>query len=92
MLISTLLSTFVVSLTRIEEIKMLEADIKEILKDAGMTSSNVEIETESGLKFKRKLRINDLGLLCIGEYKSKFPNYLVNLNVASKWKSVKIIK
>lgn len=71
---------------------MLEADIKQILKDAGKTCSNVEIETESGLKVKQKLRVNDLGLLCIGKYKSKFPNYLVNLNVVSKWKSVKIIK
>lgn len=53
---------------------------------------NVKITTKSGLTKKQALRINNLGILCIGNYKSAFPNYYLNDNVTEKWDKVEIIE
>lgn len=65
---------------------------KDILNDEKNKVVNVKITTKSGLSKKQSLRINDLDILCIGNYKSKFPNYLINDVITDKWESIKIIK
>lgn len=76
-----------------EENKITTQYIKEnILGNEKGKVVNVKITTESGLTKKQSLRINDLNILCIGAYKSKFPNYLINDIITSKWKSIEIIK
>lgn len=72
---------------------MTTQEIKEnILGNEKGKIVNVKITTKSGLSKKQSLRINDLNILCIGSYKSKFPNYLLNDNVTEKWESIKVIK
>ena len=65
---------------------------KDILNDEKNKVVNVKITTKSGLSKKQSLRINDLDILCIGNYKSKFPNYLINDITTDKWETIKIIK
>lgn len=68
-------------------------DIKKIIKDGSKNEiTNVKITTKSGKQFKQALRINSLNQLCIGNYKSKFPNYIISELTIENWDKVEAIK
>lgn len=68
-------------------------EIRKIIKDGSKNNTiNARITTKSGKQFKQALRINSLNQLCIGSYKSKFPNYIINELTTENWVKVEIIK
>lgn len=71
---------------------MTAEEVKQLVIDSGKNIVNVQVTTKTGLKQKQSLRINAHEQLCIGGYKSKFPNYIIGDVVTDKWESIKIIK
>lgn len=71
---------------------MTTDDIRKIIKDSGKKVINVSITTQSDKVFRQSLRINDRNQLCIGSYKSSFPNYIISDNTITNWKNIKPIK
>ena len=69
---------------------MTAQEVKDIISASGKKVIKVEITTKSGKKYKQSLRINPQGILCIGQYKSNFPNYLIYDSVTDNWSSIKI--
>ena len=68
---------------------MTTIEIKEkIFKDNKDKIATVWITTSSFNKFKRKLRIDSLGMLNIGEANNPFPNYKISELQTSKWENV----
>lgn len=67
-------------------------EVKELVKASGKSVVNVRITSHKGFQAKQSLRIDAHDTLCIGGYKSKFPNYKIGENLTEKWAKIEIIK
>lgn len=68
-------------------------DIRKLIRENSANNVvNAKITTQSGKQFKQSLRINPLNQICIGSYKSKFPNYIITDSTTDNWVKIEVIK
>lgn len=69
---------------------MKAEDVKKILDTTNNKSKKVVITSNSGKEYKMRLRINPMGMLCIGNENSKSVNYIIGDSVTENWKDVRL--